>query len=59
MNELDKMMDNATTQYMHRNISLLEFVDYYSSYKDAKTSIIDSRCQLLQAANDLRTAANQ
>ena len=59
MNELDKMMDHATTQYMHRNISLLEFVDYYSSYKDAKTSIIDSRCQLLQAANDLRTAANQ
>jgi cobalt-zinc-cadmium efflux system outer membrane protein len=59
MNELDKMMDNATTQYIHRNISLLEFVDYYSSYKDTKTSIIDSRCQLLQAANDLRTAINQ
>lgn len=59
MNELDKMMDNATTQYMHRNISLLEFVDYYSSYKDAKTSIIESRCQLLQTANDLRTAINQ
>lgn len=57
--ELDQMIENAAIQYTHRNLSLLEFIDYYSSYKDSKTSVIDSRRQLLQAANDLRTATNQ
>lgn len=54
LQQLDTMMENATTQFMHRNITLLEFADYYSAYRDARYSIIDSRLELMKAENDLR-----
>ena len=33
----------------HHNISVLEFVDYYSNYKDMKYQLLDAQAELLKA----------
>lgn len=47
------MIANASEQYMKRNITLLEFVDLYDSYKETAMSIIDMKEKLAQTANEL------
>lgn len=50
---LKEMIDNASEQYMKRNITLLEFVDLYDSYKETAMNIIDTKEKLAQTANEL------
>lgn len=50
---LKEMIDNASEQYMKHNISLLEFVDLYNSYKETAMNIIDMKEKLAQTANEL------
>ncbi len=50
---LKEMIDNASEQYIKRNITLLEFVDLYDSYKETAMNIIDMKEKLAQTANEL------
>lgn len=50
---VNDMITNAAAQYMKRNITLLEFVDLYDSYKETAMSIIDMKEKLAQKANEL------
>ena len=52
-NSIDGMINQAEIQYMKRNISLLEFLDMYTSYKDSYIAIIEAKNQLLQSAIQL------
>jgi cobalt-zinc-cadmium efflux system outer membrane protein len=47
--ELEKGIEATETQMKHHNISVLEFVDYYSNYKDMKYQLLDAQAELLKA----------
>lgn len=47
--ELEKGIEATETQMRHHNISVLEFVDYYSNYKDMKYQLLDAQAELLKA----------
>lgn len=50
---IDEMLAAAAGQYMKRNISLLEFIDLYDSYKQTAFSIIDTKEKTAELANEL------
>ena len=52
--DLGRMLQAAEKQYMNRHITLLEFVDLYSNYRDTRLALLDARSQALQAAERLR-----
>ena len=47
--ELEKGIEATETQMRRHNISILEFVDYYSNYKDMKYQLLDAQAALLKA----------
>lgn len=47
------MIANAEEQYMKRNISLLEFIDLYDSYKETAFNIIETKEKVAKLANEL------
>lgn len=51
--ENEQMMTQIENQYMKRNISLLELLDYYRAYKDNHYLVIESRMNVLQAMVEL------
>ena len=51
--ENEQMMSQIENQYMKRNISLLELLDYYRAYKDNHYLVIESRMNVLQAVVEL------
>lgn len=51
--ENEQMMAQIENQYMKRNISLLELLDYYRAYKDNHYLVIESRMNVLQAMVEL------
>lgn len=51
--ENEKMMDEVEKQYMKHNISLLELLDYYKSYKDTRYLIIESHRDVLLSMTEL------
>ena len=53
--ELEELLQAAESQFMKRNITLLEFVDLYGSYRDTQFQMLDARAQLFKAVEDLRT----
>jgi cobalt-zinc-cadmium efflux system outer membrane protein len=52
---LDQMLQAAEQQFMNRHISLIEFVDLYSNYRDTMLARLDAKRQVLQAAERLKT----
>ena len=52
--ELEELLLAAESQFMKRNITLLEFVDLYGSYRDTRFQMLDTRVQLFKAVEDLR-----
>lgn len=49
-NSIDDLINQAELQYMKRNISMLEFLDLYTSYKDSYIAINESKKRLLDSA---------
>lgn len=52
--ELEELLLAAESQFMKRNITLLEFVDLYGSYRNTRFQMLDTRAQLFKAVEDLR-----
>lgn len=52
----DKLFDGITTAYRNHTISLLEFIDYYETYKDSKSEYYQLQNNRLDAIEDLNMA---
>lgn len=46
---LERGLEATEMQMKHHNISVLEFVDYYSNYKEMKYQLLDAQAELLKA----------
>ncbi|MBQ9213598.1 MAG: TolC family protein [Bacteroidales bacterium] len=51
--ELDRLLEAAEQQFLKRNISVIEFVDLYSSYRDTKFQMIDSKAMLAKSNEEI------
>lgn len=56
---IDGLFDSVTENYRKRNITLLEFVDFYNTYKDAMLQMASVRENVFLTAEDLNTAAGR
>ena len=52
---MKQQIDQVKEQYLKRNISLLEFIDLYTSFKDTYLAEQDIKNQLIQTVNELNT----
>lgn len=52
-NDNEQMMSQMETQYMKRNVSLLELIDYYQVYKDNNFLYVDSQKDVLLSMIEL------
>lgn len=55
--EQKKQLSAAEEQFLKRNISVIEFVDLYSSYRDAQFMLQDAKAQLLKSCEELKKYA--
>ena len=53
----DRLIAEVEKNFTNRNISVLEFVDYYESYKESALRLNDLKRAVLAAADELRTVA--
>ncbi len=51
----ESLLAEAQQQFMKHNISLLEFLDLYSSYKETHLAVLDAHNKMLQSAVKLNT----
>lgn len=52
--DLEMLLEAAEQQFIKRNISVIEFVDLYSSYRDTKFQMEDAKAQLLKSNEELK-----
>ncbi len=57
--DIETLFEGVNENYRKRNISLLEFVDFYNTYKNAKLGMADVRQRAFQAIEDVNTAAGK
>ena len=55
--DFDRLIAEVEKNFTNRNISVLEFVDYYESYKESALRLYDLKHAALAAADELRTVA--
>jgi cobalt-zinc-cadmium efflux system outer membrane protein len=53
MGNYDQLMQNMVQSYQQRQVSLLEFIDFFDAYKDAMTNLIEQQSNLRNAAEEL------
>ncbi len=51
--KFNQMLESLTTNYRERNISLLEFLDFYDSYKESTTQVNEIKYRLMNAKEEL------
>jgi cobalt-zinc-cadmium efflux system outer membrane protein len=51
--QYDKLFDNMFKAYKERQLSLVEFIDFFDSYKDTKLKVISQQYNLQKAIADL------
>lgn len=51
--DLDRLIEAAEQQFMKRNISVVELVDLYSSYRDTKFQMLDARAKLAKSNEEI------
>ena len=52
--DLDQLLLAAEEQFLKRNISVVEFVDLYSSYRDTNFMMEDGKAQLFKSNEELK-----
>ena len=55
-NRYENLFDGITDAYKNRTISLLEFIDYYETYKDSKNEYFQLQINRLDAIESLNLA---
>lgn len=58
-NNYEKLMKNMTSSYKSRQINLLEFIDFFDSYKQVRLQQSQMNANLLNAAAELNYTINQ
>lgn len=56
-NDFSKILDGVNQSFRKRDISLLEFIDYYESYKTTCLRMNDLKREVLQALEEINTVA--
>jgi cobalt-zinc-cadmium efflux system outer membrane protein len=56
-NNYDKLLDGINFAYQNHTISLLEFIDYYETYKNSKIGFFNLQNNRLKALEDLNMAS--
>lgn len=51
--DLDELLMAAERQFLIRNISVVEFVDLYSSYRDTRFQMLDSKAKLAKTNEEI------
>lgn len=54
--DYDKLLDGITKGYQNHTINLLEFIDYYDTWKDSKIAFNQLQLELFNAAEELNLA---
>lgn len=57
--DFDQLITKVGENYAHRNISLLEFVDFYTSYKEACLQINEVKRNFIASVEALNTAVGE
>ena len=57
INNYDKLLDGISFAYQNHTISLLEFIDYYETYKNSKIGFFNLQNNRLEAMEDLNMAS--
>jgi cobalt-zinc-cadmium efflux system outer membrane protein len=55
----ETILRNMMESYRQRRVSLIDFVDFFDSYKEAKTKQLQQQTNLLNAAAELNFVSNQ
>ena len=58
-NDYNKLMQNMLDSYKHREVSLIEFIDFFDAYKDIRTKQMQQVTNQRNAAAELNLATNQ
>lgn len=53
--DFNRIIEGVNTGFRKRNISLLEFIDYYQAYKETCLQLYNTKKNVLQAVEDLNT----
>ena len=54
---IEQLLSAAEEQFLKRNISVIEFVDLYGSYRDTQFMLQDAKAQLLKSCEELKKYA--
>lgn len=57
MQKYDQLMQNMVKSYSSRQVSLLEFIDFFDAYKDASLKQLQQQANLRNAAEELNYSA--
>ncbi|GAB2763804.1 TolC family protein [Rhabdobacter roseus] len=52
--ELDRLLQSYTANFRNRNVSMLEYLDFFEAYLDNKKTIINARKELSQTYEELQ-----
>lgn len=55
----DKLLENMIESYRQRKVSLLDFIDFFESYKDTKVKQMQQQTNLLNSIAELNYVTNQ
>lgn len=55
----DKMLEGITLGYQNRTISLLEFIDYFETYKDSKIAFYQLHQNVIEAVESINLATGK
>lgn len=55
--DIGQLLSAAEEQFLKRNISVIEFVDLYGSYRDTQFMLQDAKAQLLKSCEELKKYA--
>ncbi len=57
--DFNRLLEGITTSFMRRNISLIEFLDYYETYTDSMTQLLELSTNRLRALEEINYAVGK
>ncbi len=57
--DYNRLLQNMISSYQQRKVSLIDFIDFFSSYKDTKLKQLQQQTNLLNAAAEFNFVTNQ
>ncbi|WP_082893655.1 TolC family protein [Rufibacter ruber] len=54
--DFDRLLDGVTSNFMRRNLSLIEFLDYYETYTESMTQLLELSINRLRALEEINFA---